>query len=174
MSDTDRPNIEIKSAGCKGQGVFATRALPRGCHIYTLSGRRMTLLQIVVGIVASKIRNDDPLQIGRFLYLDLDAISNKFNHSCDPNCAIMRDSDLVTRRDIMAGEELTFDYSLTVRPSFYSWMWHMSCQCGSVRCRKRIGDISSVPHNQVEESASDGLLQNYMIEHLSKTKKSHG
>lgn len=174
MSDTDHPNVEIKSAGLRGQGVFTTRPLQRGSHVYTLSGRRMTLVHCFVSIITSKIRSDDPLQIGPFSYINLDTFSNKFNHSCDPNCAIIHDTDLVARRDIMAGEELTFDYSLTVRRSFYSWMWHMKCECGSERCRHRIGDISSVPHSELERLASDGFLQDYMMKHLSKTKTTQG
>ena len=62
------------------------------------------------------------------------------NHSCDPS-AWLDGLDVVARRDIAAGEEITLDYATfcnEVMPSF-------DCRCGSVACR---GTIRGEDHLQ--------------------------
>lgn len=55
------------------------------------------------------------------------------NHSCDPN-AWIEGLDLVARRKIKAGEEITIDYA-----TFYNErMDDFTCHCGTRRCRKII------------------------------------
>jgi D-alanine-D-alanine ligase len=55
------------------------------------------------------------------------------NHSCDPN-AWLRGLDLVARRKISAGEEITVDYA-----TFYNErMEDFVCHCGASGCRKII------------------------------------
>ena len=62
-----------------------------------------------------------------------------FNHSCDPNSGFKGQVFLVAMRDIIAGEEITFDYGMTVAESVGSDMiFAMDCSCGSPRCRKKI------------------------------------
>ena len=55
------------------------------------------------------------------------------NHSCDPN-TWLEGMDLVARRRINAGEEITIDYG-----TFYNErMAEFACACGSSECRKTI------------------------------------
>jgi D-alanine-D-alanine ligase len=55
------------------------------------------------------------------------------NHSCDPNTAFVG-LNVVARRDIRSGEELTVDYA-----TFYNGhMTPFDCSCGSPNCRGRI------------------------------------
>jgi hypothetical protein len=60
----------------------------------------------------------------------------KTAHSCEPNCCIdLPDRAMVAIRPIAAGEAISFDYETTE-----SWFSHpFWCQCGSRRCRGRIG-----------------------------------
>ena len=54
-------------------------------------------------------------------------------HSCDPNCWLVG-LDLVARRDVASGEELTVDYA-----TFYNeQMTSFSCACGAEACRGTI------------------------------------
>ncbi len=70
------------------------------------------------------------------------------NHSCDPNCAIRGERDIVTLRKVARGEELTFDYSTNV-----GWEgFQMKCACGSDNCR---GVVRSYGH------LSDDLKRKY-------------
>ena len=55
------------------------------------------------------------------------------NHSCDPNLWFVNGWEFAARRDIAAGEELTFDYSTgETYPLGYE------CRCGSANCRKDV------------------------------------
>jgi hypothetical protein len=64
------------------------------------------------------------------------------NHSCDPSCAFLPTRDVVTRRAVAAGEELTISYDwadageLARHPDHYFWdtRWTFSCRCRSPRC----------------------------------------
>ena len=68
-------------------------------------------------------------------------IARFFNHSCEPNLEIFRvyvdvlDSSrpkiaLFTKRDVLPGEELTFDYKYDVKKL------KLRCRCGSANCKK--------------------------------------
>lgn len=56
--------------------------------------------------------------------------SNFMNHSCDPNCWYEGES-LVARRDIIVGEEITYDYATDATDRD----WDFRCSCGSTLCR---------------------------------------
>jgi hypothetical protein len=67
-------------------------------------------------------------------HLDFNKLSIEwyFNHSCEGNLGFNEQGDFVARRDIKAGEELTYDYSLAEsNPQFA-----MICRCASADCRK--------------------------------------
>jgi uncharacterized protein len=59
--------------------------------------------------------------------------SNFMNHSCDPNCWYEGEM-LVARRDIKAGEEITYDYATDCTGRD----WEFQCICGSAQCRGRL------------------------------------
>ncbi len=66
-----------------------------------------------------------------------EGLSREMNHSCDPNLWWTGSTTLVARRDIEAGEEVTYDYSsCEVTHDF-----EMHCQCGSPHCRKTISNL---------------------------------
>ena len=82
---------------------------------------------------------------GVFAAVDLPAGSaaeGPLNHSCDPNCWF-EGEQLVTRRAISAGEELTYDYATgSTDLSLY-------CHCETYRCRQLIaGDDWTIPQLQ--------------------------
>lgn len=54
------------------------------------------------------------------------------NHSCSPNAEILfgKEIHLVALRDLLAGEEVTFDYA-----TLYPASWSMKCRCGEPSCR---------------------------------------
>jgi hypothetical protein len=55
---------------------------------------------------------------------------DRMNHSCEPNCGVRGSVVVVARRDIAAGEELTFDYGTTDTVGLT-----MECKCGAPTCR---------------------------------------
>jgi FRG domain/SET domain len=65
---------------------------------------------------------------------DLLSVEWYLNHSCSGNLGFDHRGDFVARRNISAGEELTYDYGLVEsNPNF-----RMNCKCRSSRCRKII------------------------------------
>ena len=141
-----------------GNGVFAARNIQKGEFIHTLQGKRMTLEQIVSRLCSGKEAIDDPFQIGRRTYIDLDSISRTFNHSCDPNGGLRKNGELFALRDIFKGEEITYDYSSTIAPTD----WAMRCKCGSSKCRKIIGYVRSIPKKQLDGYLASGAVLKYI------------
>lgn len=63
------------------------------------------------------------------------------NHSCEPNARILFHRPkihLISLRDLVAGEEVTFDYATLYEPPFL-----MKCLCGAKTCRGIIRGLSS-------------------------------
>ena len=56
------------------------------------------------------------------------------NHSCDPNSGISGQITLVAMRDILPGEEITYDYAMSDGSPYDEF----ACSCGSHRCRGHV------------------------------------
>jgi SET domain-containing protein len=139
--------FRIKKTHLKGQGVFALKAYKAGQLVHLMTGDRLHSNQIDIRIEAGEETCDDPLQISRKMYIDLDDVSRSFNHSCDPNCGIRNENKLIALRDIGADEEITFDYATTV-PKYKSW-WKMRCHCKADNCRKVVSSYNKIPAKQL-------------------------
>ncbi len=155
---TARMILEIRNSDTHGKGVFATTHLPIGSVVCTLEGEELSHTKMVDRIVHGKEDINDPFQIGKRTYLDLDEISRSFNHRCDPNTGIRKRSEMFAIKDIKPGDEITFDYSTTIAPTD----WRMECRCGAEKCRKVISDVRSIPKKQLKRYLELGALQRYM------------
>jgi SET domain-containing protein len=68
------------------------------------------------------------------------------NHSCEPNCEAVEEDDRIfieALKDIPAGTELTYDYSL--EPADVprrAWKRAYGCRCGAARCRGTMVDAA--------------------------------
>ena len=67
-----------------------------------------------------------------------EGLGKMINHSCDPNCGIQCDEDLIHKyvafKNIEVGEELTYDYAM----GNYVVQNFPNCLCGTNQCRKDI------------------------------------
>jgi carboxylesterase len=160
--------LDVKSSPISSNGVFAARAYAAGDVVHMMDGRRLSTWRCVAEIAMLRLRMDDPLQINNHAYIALDDVSIRFNHSCDASTAIRGERELFALRSITPGEEITFDYSLTVRPTFYTRHWRMPCNCGASNCRVVIGDLSTVPAGKRQAAIDHGAMQDYMIHWLYK------
>ncbi len=142
-------SFKIKPTNKKGHGVFTSKNFKAGDFVCVLSGDRLTSKQIDVRIDAGEETCNDPLQISRRMYIDLDELPRTINHSCDPNCGIKQENRLYALRDISAGEELSFDYSTTV-PKYKSW-WTMRCHCRARNCRRLVSSYNTIPKQQIQK-----------------------
>ena len=120
-------DVEVAAAGAKGHGVFAVREFVRGETV--IAGR-------AIGYPARRTRMS--VQVDWARHVEMDAPATLLNHSCAPNLGVRENEwrayDFVALRDILAGEELAFDYAMTE----HSLVTSLSCCCGSEACQGQI------------------------------------
>ena len=134
-----------------GNGVFATTDLAKGVTVIEYRGKRLTHAQ------ANRVYGGDVDSGHTFLFTlnekylidggDGGNVARWINHSCAPNCQAWviehesgdprRDKVVIeTRRPIAAGEELTYDYGITLeerQTARLKQIW--ACHCGAKRCK---------------------------------------
>jgi len=125
------PEAEVRLAGGKGWGSFATAAIPAGTTVAGFGGHVVPrhVLNSLPGDQANRsIQVDDEL----YLISGVDPErGDMLNHSCEPTCGLSGATILVALRDIAPGEELTFDYA-TCDGSDYD---EFDCLCQASTCR---------------------------------------
>jgi uncharacterized protein len=166
------PRAHARRSNSHGHGVFALQNIEKGERIAILGGDIMTIDEIDSLPVELQ---DYPMQIEeRFV---IGSRTNKeaedtdfFNHSCDPNAGIRGQIFLVAMRPIAKGEEITFDYAMTVSESAGSdIVFEMKCECGSPRCR---GMITENDWKSPELQARyRGYFSQYIQEKIDRTTK---
>lgn len=159
--ETAPDDVVFRDSPIHGRGAFAGRRFEAGERVWTLSGRPSSIPRLAVRIALRRCRIDDPLQVGRFRYVELDQGSIAFNHSCDPNLGVTPGDVLVARRPIEPGEELTYDYSTTVLASPFTWTWAMECACGSPACRRTIRRAERLPVDIARRYVDEGACPDH-------------
>jgi len=134
------PRLEKKSSDTEGSGIFATADIKKDERVAIFGGKIMLIdemYQIPPELQRYTMQIEERFILGPAC--DHAEDTDFFNHSCEPNCGFSGQVFLVAMRDIMAGEEITFDYAMTVSESVGSDMvFSMDCACGSPRCRGTI------------------------------------
>lgn len=60
-----------------------------------------------------------------------------WNHSCDPSAWLVTDDEIVARKDISPGDEITCDYATWIAsPVLFEAQFPSRCLCGSDLCRE--------------------------------------
>ncbi len=136
--------FQTRRSGVHGRGVFARVDLPAGERLIEYVGERISWEE------ALRRHPHDPAQPNHTFYFHVDEAvvidgrvegnsSRWINHSCDPNCEAEDIGGRIwirTLRPIRAGEELFFDYRLTldgrITPSLKK---AYACWCGASACR---------------------------------------
>jgi hypothetical protein len=134
------PGLEKRKSATQGWGVFARTDIRKDERLAIFGGKIMLIdemYQIPEEMQRYTMQIEDRFVLGPAGTVPED--TDFFNHSCDPNSGFRGQVFLVAMRDIIAGEEITFDYGMTVAESVGSDMiFAMDCSCGSPRCRKKI------------------------------------
>lgn len=85
------------------------------------------------------------------------------NHSCNPNLGFQGEIRLVALRDIVVGEEATFDYATCMTAAFGDF----DCLCHAANCRGRItGEDWRLPELQARLR---GYFQPYIEEKIRQS-----
>ncbi len=117
-----------------GQGMFALEPVAEGELLVVWGGELRTAGQIAA---LQDEGNCHGLQVDEGVYLwsiQAGDAGDYVNHSCNPNAWISGQISLLARRDISAGEEITFDYATTDASDYDTF----ECACGDALCRARV------------------------------------
>jgi hypothetical protein len=135
-----RPNPFAVGESHLGKAVFAAQNFAQGDTLLRFAGRRVRHVPL-----DAQGSRDRFVQVGDGEYLGPSGrVDDLVNHSCDPNAGLRfqdRGVFLIAIRPIARGEEVTWDYSTTLRDS----AWRMPCDCRSAQCRGMIGDFATLP-----------------------------
>jgi len=152
--------FELRLSDRKGEGIFATRSFKTG--------------EIVMVGIIDKILEENhshASQTGENEYVFHAGLISKVNHSCDPNCGIRINEsgahDFVAIREIIADEEITFDYAMRNYGVDY---FPKRCMCGSEICRGRITGWKDLPDER--KKIYEGFVAPYLLELDADTSKS--
>lgn len=165
ISDLNHLNTQLvvvkESSFLKGQlGVMAKRNLKKGDRLLSVKGPILSSPTIYSFSVASN-KHIDPVRDGQ---LDF---GHYMNHSCDPNTFVrivenksdLPYIDIVARRNIKIGDELTLDFA-----SFeYETVSHVKCKCNSKKCRGLIHGFKDLPDSVMKKYKKEGMLSDYLI-----------
>lgn len=131
-------DVEVRSAGDKGLGVFARRAFRRGEFIFRRRNARP-----ISGAEVARLSPEDQMhltELGFDSYAVVLPPGAYLNHACDPN-AMRSGVKVFAWRNIKKGEEITIDYRLN---AFDGDSW--PCACGSSSCTGTVvGSFFALP-----------------------------
>lgn len=145
-------DLELRKVQGKGEGVFATRAFGVG-------------ETVMIGVIEQELskNHSHASQIAKDRYVFHAGLVPKVNHSCEPNCGIHVNQtgahDFVAIRDILAGEEITFDYAMR---NYSIDHFDYTCQCGALECRGTITGWKDLPASWKEKYA--GFIAPYLLD----------
>jgi SET domain-containing protein len=141
---TDSPPYVVRRSKIHGNGVYASRAIPKGARIVEYLGERITHAE-ADSRYEEKGQDDGHTFLfvvnGRVV-IDAGVEGNDaryINHSCAPNCETVIEGGRVyieARRDIDEGEELGYEYGLTWESTDDpDELANYACRCGAKECR---------------------------------------
>jgi SET domain-containing protein len=140
----DRDFVRVRRSQIEGHGVFAKRKIPKGARIIEYKGKRRALADLFTQRAGEKAARVYAFSLRADTVIDgaIDGNESRFiNHSCEPNCEAHTFDDkayIYAMRDIVRGEELTFDYQLRRASGAARKKSDESdylCRCGSENCR---------------------------------------
>lgn len=154
----------IRSSDIHAAGCFTLEPISRGTRILEYTGERIT-----------KEEGDNRYDGRPFTYLfgvgdgevviDGHGMAMFVNHSCEPNCETDEEDGRVyisTLRDLVAGEELTYDYWL------YDGEDDAPCHCGSKECRGSMYSPDELKKKRRADARKKKRTELAAKKHLSK------
>ncbi len=162
------PQTELRQSKIQGTGLFAKGLIRKGEVVWweTPEDRAQ---QVDVPIAEMKSWPEEKQrQFERYAYqISADMYTGRLdgvpidpadftNHSCDPTTWFVNDTTMTARRDILPGQEITYDYATSETDEDFL----LPCGCGSPGCRKIIrGSDHLLPEVQAAYGA-------HMMQHV--------
>jgi uncharacterized protein len=142
--DSVKPLLWVGTSRIAGRGLFTAQPIARGTRIIQYTGEKIPKAESDKRLAAGNVYI---FQLNDRYDIDGKVLRNKaryINHSCDPNCVVQLTSGtiwIVARRDITAGEELTYNYGYELDDTPVH-----PCTCGAATC---YGAILAPPFQDV-------------------------
>jgi len=143
-----------------GNGLFAKKNIPAGTVLCYISGNETDFAKTV----ALKEKESHALQVDLGRYILCESPFLYSNHSCNPNCGISPQFEMIALKNIKAGEELLWDYST----SMLERHWTMECSCGEKECRKIVTDFDLLPHEVQTKYLRLNIVLPYIVQFLQQ------
>lgn len=136
------PRIEIRGSDIEGRGLFAREPIAAGEFIWRKDANERAYSQAEIDAMTADERKNFynySYQTGPDEFYGTPGgkagdDADYMNHSCDPNTWFEPDQSMTARRDIAAGEEITYDYATSEARADFT----LQCRCGSLLCRKTV------------------------------------
>jgi SET domain-containing protein len=128
------PTAQLRPAGRKGLGVFATSPIAAGTTVCGFGGNVVEREEF--DLLSDDLRTHS-IQIDDDLFLvsvPPYALADYINHACEPNCGMIGTALVVTMREVAAGEELCFDYAMSDTNDYDEFL----CACETPACRRLV------------------------------------
>jgi len=138
--------LVARRSASEGFGVFVTRPLPQGSLLCVWGGRIVATSRMLM-LPEDRRRYAVQIDDDRYLITPITGLgaADLVNHSCDPSALLVGANSLVARRDLMAGDEVTYDYATSDANPYLGF----DCRCGAGGCRGRVtGEDWSDPRLQ--------------------------
>ena len=141
---TRRRRFAVRRSVIHGRGVFAITRIRKGTRVIEYKGERISHEEADTryGELQANSPHTMLFDVNDKLVIDATQWGNSarwINHSCQPNCEIADENDRIfieACRDILPGEELTYDYNLQLGEAHTKTAKRAhACFCGARRCR---------------------------------------
>ncbi len=173
------PKIEVRKSKIQGTGIFATEYIKQGEVVWHETPEEQERQYLVpVDVVKSWPEESQQeylryaYQVGENMYSGRkhnkpEDPADYTNHSCDANTWFVHDHTMTARRDILPGEEVTYDYATSeVDENFL-----MACGCGAANCRKIVrGTDHLLP--EVQAAYGEHMMQ-HALQSIAAQRKRH-
>ncbi len=123
--------IEKYDSSIEGTGLVAKQFISANTIVWRFDTTCIELSNKEL-LTLPKKQRDLTYQKGNRYILEVDG-GQFMNHSCDPNVWWQGDDTMSARRDIMPGEEITYDYATS--EANLRWRPEWDCRCGTNQCR---------------------------------------
>jgi hypothetical protein len=139
------PLFEVRDSPIHGRGGFALQHIAAGTRIVEYLGERVSSAEADARYEQAD-KADQPhvllFTVDKHTVIDAGVNGNEarfINHACEPNCEIVVERKRVfieARRDMRAGEEITYDYALEREgDDDEETERRFACRCGASTCR---------------------------------------
>jgi hypothetical protein len=127
-----------------GKCLIATMNIGEGIIVAKFDGEWLKYKNDEMKPIPDEVPAED---INHFLIVDEENLiipktsARYINHSCDPNCKINNDLEVVTMRPVNHGEELTISYNIIDKKwidATWDSRWNFKCACNSPICQGMI------------------------------------